>query len=1250
MRESLTILAGLVVLVLAVALAAPWFIDWTGQRAFIEARLTQALGRRVTTEGPIDVKLLPTPRLLLGGLSVEGPVALAADGARIEFALTPLLRGETHIVEAVFTRPRVDIADGAALGPPGGASLSIESLVLDDASLAIHHAGLSTTRLEHVTLQAQVAALAGPYKGNGTLALDQGPVTFRFSTGVAGGGQMRLKIVADESAVSPRADLDGALIVEDGGTLRFDGTAGASGQTLVAGTPVPWQATGAVKGNAREIAVDGLQMRIDADDRALNLTGSGSARLLPAPSASLAIAARQVDLDRLLGQPGDAVSAPARLQELLARALALPATTGLPLSLSFTSPTLALGGQSLTDISASADRGLDGTTLFKLDTSAPGRASLALEGKIETGQTPTLQGRVRLAVRDWPRFAESARAMVPGLGPQLAAAPWRVFDAAGDVQLSSVGLSMRDLVLKIDRSVLNGQVSISRAVAQGRAKLTVDLDSPAFDVDGAPDLSGASGLLADTDLSVALSARAVRVARVGQGMIDAGRISLKGGRTGSDWSLERLSIAGLGGASVSATGNWSGSAGKLETTVDAARLVDLAELVRRIAPGALADAFVARAVALSPAKLALTAELSSAGAGVSAARLGLEGQAGMTKISLQVTPDPVDALKVTAALSLDAPEAGALLRQLGASTLPLTGLGRGRIDARAQGRLDATLQATMDAQVAGTRTTFTGRLTPSGAMVDGQGSFTLASPDVSPLLQILAIALPDATAKLPATLAGDIGWTARRLAVPRLAGQVAGSGVLGDLALTMPEATGGARRAALSGALAFDRLSLSSLTGLALGPVQPARTGSAWSDLRFGAGLADPPPARVALRIARFDLTDTLAARDGALTLAITPGAVTLDAVDARLGAGRVGGNLTLRRDGATASLSGNLKMTAIEMRQSALGGIVSGALDFSATGDSAAALAGGMAGAGTVTIDGLKIERAGPTALKNVFDQVEAEKLSVDEKDIASSLGLAFDAGALDLGATTFDAGLAAGLLRLTPPAGTPERAVAGAVTVQPQIGLDLKSSALDARLAMTLTAVPKDWVGALPQVRIGLRGPLAAPRRELETGGFVAGLAARAIARDTARIEALEADIRERAFFNRRRKSDEFLARRAVEIQQFLDEEARRAAAEEQRRVAEEARLKAEEDKRAADEARRQSLEQIRLEREKALAEARRLMGLDPLPGAPQPAPPTASATPPAPPAPAAPRAVPVEIAPKPDRQAPPVNTPDPSTAGKY
>jgi septal ring factor EnvC (AmiA/AmiB activator) len=98
-----------------------------------------------------------------------------------------------------------------------------------------------------------------------------------------------------------------------------------------------------------------------------------------------------------------------------------------------------------------------------------------------------------------------------------------------------------------------------------------------------------------------------------------------------------------------------------------------------------------------------------------------------------------------------------------------------------------------------------------------------------------------------------------------------------------------------------------------------------------------------------------------------------------------------------------------------------------------------------------------------------------------------------------------------------------------------------------------------------------LVAPKRQIDVSALSAALAAQAIARESDRISTLEADIRERAFFNRRLKGERFMDRRQQEIQDWESEQSRLKGQVDRLRSLEEAEkaTEAEAAKRAAEDA---------------------------------------------------------------------------------
>ena len=145
LRESLTALAILIILVLTAALFGPLLIDWTGRRGEVETRLSQALGASVRTAGAIRLRLLPSPYLELGEVRIGAgdPPQFAAEKARIELAVMPLLQGQIRIVDAHLTRPRLrlTIEDGALVLPKVPLStpefVGFERIAITDAEVIL---------------------------------------------------------------------------------------------------------------------------------------------------------------------------------------------------------------------------------------------------------------------------------------------------------------------------------------------------------------------------------------------------------------------------------------------------------------------------------------------------------------------------------------------------------------------------------------------------------------------------------------------------------------------------------------------------------------------------------------------------------------------------------------------------------------------------------------------------------------------------------------------------------------------------------------------------------------------------------------------------------------------------------------------------------------------------------------------------------------------------------------------------------
>jgi hypothetical protein len=302
------------------------------------------------------------------------------------------------------------------------------------------------------------------------------------------------------------------------------------------------------------------------------------------------------------------------------------------------------------------------------------------------------------------------------------------------------------------------------------------------------------------------------------------------------------------------------------------------------------------------------------------------------------------------------------------------------------------------------------------------------------------------------------------------------------------------------------------------------------------------PDADLSIKAGRVTVLDGLFASHASLRLTLAPGVLAFSELAGDLGPGRIEGRASLRRDGAVVSLSGAAVVSGQPIPGAWAQGEWGGKLDFTATGDTPSALVGGLAGSGAVQLRGLVLPQADPGAPARVIAEAESGALYISENDFMGALRREIIRAPLTLDAPEVTAQVSGGVARLQ--------------ASQFSAAIDLRRMSLEARVPLPAGDLPKNGNGASPQIAALWRGPLIAPQRDLEAGAFVNALAARAIARESARIEALEADLRERALFARRKRGMDFLHQREREVAAFLAEQARLDGERQEREAQEQAR----------------------------------------------------------------------------------------------
>lgn len=1127
MRESLTVLAGLLVLTLLAALIGPGFVDWRLYRQEFETRLSTALGVEVRVAGDIGMRLLPSPRLTLGDVRIgeaNGKASSASvEELTIELALPSLARGEFRFADAEAEGATLSlVADetGAVLLPRRTGSglpaqTSIDRLSVRRSAVLWREQGREALTLSPVAAEISAVSLGGPWRFEGEVAGS----SLRLMTGeVEADGRLRAK--ASITGEEAQLGFDGYFQLPSVNGSIKPGVEGAF--SLAPGGAV--SLSGRVNGSNRQLDISGLI--VDVAGGAARLEGEG--QFLPvAGTGSVALRARRLDVDALVAALNERAGFERGLR-------GLPGAVDLGLDLD----QLIWRGE---DFSAVALRGTLTDEGLK-NASASSRVAGALIGASGAADANGLRGKLNLKAEDARRVAlVLARA---GLDPALA----DMIAALGKIDAEAVG-DWAPERLRLERATIAGASGL-RLDGAGELvpeRLNARLAVQGLDLNTLPPGESLAGLIGQRDLALDLTLNGARFRNAPPG---SARLDLR--REGASWRLGRFTVDGFGGVAVTGSGALLPEGGEIAGHIRAPRFETLAALAGPLLPESVRQALARVGDGLS--RLDANYRLTRATAGDTA--LSLDGSALAGKLALDARLDPSgnwsnvdfrvdlgDRRQAFTALGLPAPQLG------GAGRFSLV-KGQNRFSASLAG---PGLSIALDDDASAPRLT---------VQADRPGQILPEGP---------ARLLPDQV--LDAN--GRARFSPDQIALDGLVANLGGSSARGSLVLP--------RDGPVTGKLALQRIDLAALLGASLGAAAPT-PGAIWSTARFGpvATLGD---LGLAIETPSLRVSDGIALRDASFELKADADGLTVEKLAGAYGGGMVSGQLAARREGGLAQLSGRVALAQVDLAGLSGGGVtgkVSGLFEAGGSGESPARLVAGLGGAGSLSVAAASIARFDPGGYTRVIAATGEDASESETARLQDRLGAALDQGAWQLGDATLGFTLAGGILRLAPV--TIER---GQLRAEASGLVDLRALNADLRLGLRpLGPMPKGWtMQAAPPLGIAWRGALSGLRREADVSALSNAVAARALAREIERVEAFEADARERAMHARRLRAEREMRENERKLGEFLK-------VEEERRIAEEKR--AEEERRALEariqEETRRAQEALRVEEARRMEEMRR------------------------------------------------------------
>ncbi|ESZ23492.1 AsmA family protein [Mesorhizobium sp. L2C084A000] len=1191
------IFGGLFVLVLCAALVVPYFVDWTGYRAQFEREASAILGRKVTVQGDATARLLPFPSVTFSNVAVaggpNGQPAMTVETFSMDAELAPFLRGEVLIFDMRLVRPKatIDIANNGtvdwAMRPSSPFDLnqiSIEKLTVTEGQIELRHAAGGRSHLfSEINSTISAKSLAGPWRMDGTLRLDGLRTAVTASTGKAeGNGQMRLRLKADPDAYPLVIEADGNAGIVNGaavysGQFKISGAdknsaelRSTDGETVKvsAGKPDPgFRLNGKFSLDHQKLGVDEFRFETGPLDNPYTADGKASVDLGLKPSFAIEANGAQVQFDEAVGaEAGAGLTLDQRIAAFEQALLDMPKPT-IPGTVEVKLPAVVAGDTTVRDVHLSAEPVDGGWSVKSLAATLPGRTTLEADGMLVLNLEGHFgfNGSLLLAVAQPSGFAAWLSKDVDEAIRRLPAAGFKA-----KVDLSQKRQAFSDLELILGKARFSGRIDSSQP-DDAKPSVLMRLEGGDLDVDGLAAFASifvsdkGANRFADRDLDFQIKAGPVNAGGLTADTVDTA-LRLRDGLL----EIDRLSVGGLAGASISATGRIkdfpASPTGKLDASVVAVDLKPLVDVAARHYPdSAVLKGLASRAAAypelFQDARVDLVASAADNGDGTTGLAVSGQGKAGGSAFSASLSGKGVvdKLLEAPVALTFNAknPDATTLLALYGLPALPLGMLGEASTDIQAKGTLGGGLATNFSLAGNDFKAGFEGTIADTPQGFAAKGKLSLDAADIEPWLMTSGIGLPGMGAGMSTSLAAQGDYGNGLLVLDELSGAINEAAVSGDVNIDVKNGV-----PHLAGALALDELDLDPMAVALFGDSafladkEETNKGRAWPATPFSQKSSLPFTADLDLTTAALAAGRFATAYDAAFSLKLDQEGIRVSDLKAKLLGGALSGLFELKNNDGTGLFTGQMKLAGADLATVLPDAGISGIGDFStalsSSGKSVEGMVAALSGSGTAALKGVKVAGVNPDAFSAFL--VKADAIGRDI-DAAKTAGFAPDIaadGSLAAKDTDIAFTVAGGTLR-APPVSLENPAA----TLSADVTADLNAVTVSAKGAITYRPGDEALVGSEPVLNFTAEGPFGAVKRAFDSEPLAQFLTQRALEKEQQRVEAMQAALLEKQRL-----------RREVRYYAAL-QDARDKAAEELRKQQEAARLKAEADAKAKAEA---------------------------------------------------------------------------------
>ncbi|MVA27632.1 AsmA family protein [Agrobacterium vitis] len=1147
---------GLVVVALFAALLAPLFVNWTDFRKDFEDQASRLLGKKVVVHGAVEARILPFPSITMNDVTVgpgtDGKTLAHVARFSMDAELAPFLSGEARIFAMRIEQPNVrlrllpdgslDWLQGSQPSLPGRNVVLEKVTVVDGALTLVDQQTGRTRQVSGLNADMTARSLAGPWTVLGQGVLDGQSGNFSLSSlqpdPAKGAVPVKIHIAPDATPVD--IDLSGDLALVDkrptlqGSFLAALRANAEDGQVSAPmGNPVlPPRIKGKFELANDRVRIPEYRMEIGASDQPYIITGEATLDSGKAPEFLLTAEGQQIDVDKLTptlpkGKTGRQMqnSARQRIQSLIALADRIP-IPAMPGRASLKLPAIVAGDTVIRDITLDLRPAGTGWQVDKAVATLPGRTQAEAAGRLQLKGQASFNGSLLVASSQPSGLASWLSGDVDPAIRQL-----RTAGFSANVNLTSDLQRFEKLELAIGPASLHGR--LERQSADGvMPSLSFDLSGNAFDFDATKALASlVSGDASDDALLSHQIAGNIKVDAFSAFGITArdvdGLFTYKDG----GFSVRKLDIGNLAGASIKATGEATGSladySGKAQVMLHASDISGfLAMLHQQLPQHPLLARLAPSGQWYSDADIVVNTRFGDAQYG--GLQVDLQGKANGTAVDATYRQDSLfdvfDDSEKSFSLTAANGEPSALLGQLGLDPLPVPMDGGAKLTLQLKQQGTAPAQGQMSLTSGATRLGVSGTVNLGADLfLQGKGKVELASDDIAPLLIMNAVSLPGIDTGLPMSLTSEIERQGdNKTQLRDIKGAVAGDGLSGTLVL---EPTASAVK--IGGAVVLDTLDLEWLASTVIGPVKDPASDTlsavkvqtpVWGDMQMD----------IALKSGTLDLGPLPAARDVAARLTLVDGGMALEDLSGTLFGGALSGRMSLANNQGTAFLRSRVSLANADLGKiwpdSGLSGQARLQVMAEGSGSSAQGLLGSVNGSGQVDLSALTIpdlDLSSFPALSAAFGGATSE---VTPEQVSAALTPLLARAPARLGDVTMPFTLSDGKARMqgvkvpAKDAAIETQAVvtvaSGDVDANVQIAFDPATAvSTPGEAGVVQTGVEQATAGdAAPTVHLLLNGPLAAPKRQLDVREMASYLSLQAFERERRRVETLQAAVLEK------------------------------------------------------------------------------------------------------------------------------------------